>query len=66
MCRNVGAKSTFPLGTFTVAPCLMSGPAAISVLCISNGLELPWPATPFDALVPAMPCAFLPSVQSGE
>ena len=41
MCRNVGAKSTLPLGTSTVAPCRMSGPAAISVLWISNGLELP-------------------------
>ena len=32
MRRNVGAKSTFPLGMLTVASCRMSGPAAINVL----------------------------------
>src|SRR5947208_5011798 len=40
--KTVGAISILPLGVLLVWPERKSGPAAISVLCISKGLRLPW------------------------
>jgi hypothetical protein len=39
MWRIVGATSALPLGNSSMNPLLKSGPAATSVLCISNGLS---------------------------
>src|SRR5439155_6495985 len=55
---SVGAKSTFALGVDMVVDRFKSGPAAMSVLCTSNGLALPWPATPPADTVPRTPYLF--------
>ena len=65
-CRNVGAKSTLPVGDAIRTPPFRSGPAATKVFWISNGLALPWPATPACAEVPRNPYSPTSLLQSAE
>ena len=61
----------FPVGTLLVTPGFTSGPDARKVARMSNGLELPCPATPGLVTSPAYPNPFNPvtninySIQNG-